>query len=140
MELYYSKVDKNKLLHIVRRYSSIVLQETQRVELIPSNNFIQCSALKMKSGVTFRPHRHIFKERTYEQQIAQESWVILKGKVKCIFYDIDDTILATPILTQGDISFTLEGGHTYEIIEDAYVYEMKTGPYEGQVFDKTFIG
>lgn len=56
-------------------------------------------------------------------------------------YDIDNkTILATPILEAGDASFTLYGGHTYEILEEnTIVYEYKTGPYEGQELDKRFI-
>ena len=57
-----------------------------------------------------------------------------------IGFDIDDTVLATPILKPGDASFTLEGGHNYVILEDdTVVYEYKTGPYEGQKLDKTFI-
>ena len=48
---------------------------------------------------------------------------------------------AEPILKPGDASFTLEGGHNYLILEDnTLVYEYKTGPYEGQALDKTFIG
>jgi hypothetical protein len=58
---------------------------------------------------------------------------LYQGSVKCIFYDIDDSIIATPILKAGDASFTLYGGHTYQILEDdTIVYEYKTGPYEGQ--------
>jgi hypothetical protein len=94
----------------------------------------------MEKGKTFRPHKHIVKERHYFKQIAQESWVVIKGSVKCIFYDIDDSIIAEEILNQGDASFTLYGGHNYEILEDdTIVYEYKTGPYEGQKLDKTFI-
>jgi hypothetical protein len=94
----------------------------------------------MEKGKTFRPHKHIFKNRTRDV-IAQESWIVIQGKVKCIFYDLDDTILVEPILNPGDASFTLEGGHNYEILEDnTLVYEYKTGPYEGQALDKTFIG
>ena len=38
------------------------------------------------------------------------------------------------------MSFTLQGGHNYLILEDdTLVYEFKTGPYEGQEFDKKFI-
>ena len=104
------------------------------------NNFIQCAALKMPKDKTFPPHRHITKERTYAEQIAQESWVVITGKVRCILYDTDNTVIATPILEAGDASFTLYGGHTYEILEeDTIVYEYKTGPYEGQQLDKEFI-
>ena len=132
----YSKVNPGVLLHVINRLSDI----QGRKDIIPEENFIQCATLKLKKDKTFPPHKHITKNRTYENQIAQESWVVIKGKVKCIFYDIDDTIIATPILNAGDASFTLVGGHTYEILEDdTVVYEYKTGPYEGQKYDKVFI-
>ena len=136
MEKIYSKVEEGKLLHIINRLVEI----KGRQEVVPEDNFIQCATLKMEKDKTFPPHKHITKDRHYTEQIAQESWVVIKGSVKCIFYDIDDTIIATPILQAGDASFTLYGGHTYEILEDdTIVYEYKTGPYEGQVLDKTFI-
>ena len=136
MEKIYSKVDSGKLLHIINRIYDI----ENRTEIVPEDNFIQCATLRMERGKTFPPHKHITKSRTYDSQIAQESWIVIKGSVKCIFYDIDDTIIATPILRAGDASFTLYGGHTYEILEeDTIVYEYKTGPYEGQKLDKTFL-
>lgn len=136
IEKIYSKVDPDKVLHIVHRFN----ENSGRQDIVDANNFIQCSYLKMSEHTTFRPHRHIFKQRSYDNQIAQESWVVLRGSVKCIFYDLDNTIISTPILTFGDASFTLEGGHTYEILEnDTIVYEYKTGPYEGQALDKEFV-
>ena len=136
MEKIYSKVDPEKLLHIINRLDEI----NGRSEVVPENNFIQCATLKMEKNKTFPPHKHITKDRHYTEQIAQESWIVIKGSVKCILYDIDDQIIATPTLYSGDASFTLYGGHTYEILEeDTIVYEYKTGPYEGQSLDKTFI-
>jgi hypothetical protein len=136
MERIYSKIEPTKLLHIVNRMHGF----QGRKEVIPENNFLQCATLRMEKGKTFPPHKHITKDRRHRQQIAQESWVVIRGSVKCILYDLDDTILATPILKQGDASFTLYGGHTYEILEDdTLVYEYKTGPYEGQKLDKEFI-
>ena len=136
MEKIFSKKDTNKLLHIVIRKEDII---KGRIEVVPEDKFIQCAILNMDKGKTFRPHKHIWKERT-RNLIAQESWVVIQGSVKCIFYDIDDTIIAEPILNTGDSSFTLEGGHTYLILEDdTLVYEYKTGPYEGQSLDKTFL-
>ena len=136
MEKIYSKIDPNKLLHIIVRKKEIT---PGRQDIVSEDNFIQCSILNMEKGKTFKPHKHIWKERT-RNVIAQESWIVIQGSVKCIFYDIDDQILATPILYPGDASFTLEGGHNYEILEnDTLVYEYKTGPYEGQQLDKQFI-
>ena len=55
-------------------------------------------------------------------------------------YDLDDTVIETPILYSGDCSMTFQGGHNYEILEeDTIVYEYKTGPYKGQENDKEFI-
>jgi len=136
MEKFYSKVD-GRLLHVINRLEDI----KGRDDIIPEDNFIQCATLKMPKDKTFPPHKHITKDRHYPEQIAQESWVVIKGKVRCILYDLDDTIMCNDIILEaGDASFTLYGGHTYEILEDdTVVYEYKTGPYEGQKLDKTFI-
>ena len=132
----YSKINPNKLLHVIVRKEDM---KPGRKDIIPEDHFIQCSHLNMEKGKTFKPHRHIFKNRTRDV-IAQESWVVIQGKVKCIFYDLDNSILMEPILESGDASFTLEGGHNYEILEDnTLVYEYKTGPYEGQKLDKIFL-
>jgi hypothetical protein len=136
MKKIYSKIKPDKLLHIINYLSDI----DNRTDVVPSNHFIQCATLKMQKGKTFSPHKHITKDRHYPEQIAQESWVVIRGSVKCILYDIDDTVIIEPILKAGDASFTLYGGHTYEILENnTIVYEYKTGPYEGQSLDKEFI-
>jgi hypothetical protein len=136
MEKIYSNINRDKLLHVIYRVEDF----EGRQDIIPEENFIQCATLKMDNGKTFPTHKHIKKSRSYDEKIAQESWVVIRGKVKCLFYDLDDTLLVTPILNPGDASFTLEGGHTYEILEDdTLVYEYKTGPYEGQKNDKVFL-
>ena len=132
----FSNIQPDKLLHIIVKKEDLT---PGRTEVVQENNFIQCALLNMEKGKTFKPHRHIWKKRTRDI-IAQESWVVIQGKVKYIFYDLDNTIISTPILNPGDASFTLEGGHTYEILEeDTLVYDYKTGPYEGQKLDKKFI-
>jgi len=132
----YSKVEPDKLLHIVVKKEDL---KPGRTEVVSEEHFIQCALLNMENGKTFKPHKHIWKNRTRDV-IAQESWIVIQGKVKCTFFDIDDNIIAEPILEPGDASFTLEGGHTYTILEDdTLVYEYKTGPYEGQKLDKVFI-
>ena len=136
MQKIFSKTHPNKLLHIIVRKQDAI---NGRIDLIPPNNFIQCSIMKLENNKTFRPHKHLWKPRKRDI-IAQESWLVIQGRVKCHFYDLDDTLIEEPILEPGDASFTLEGGHNYTILEeDTLVYEYKTGPYEGQELDKTFI-
>ena len=140
MKKIYSKVEPDKLLHIIHKSDEFhTIEDGHRRDVVGADEFIQLSALNMDSGHTFKPHKHIWKPGE-EKCIAQESWVIIKGSVECIFYDLDDTILEKPILYPGDCSVTLGGGHTYRILEDdTLVYEYKTGPYEGQELDKEFI-
>ena len=136
MEKIFSKIN-NQLLHQIVRLSDIV---PGRINLSDDEKYIQCAALNLPKGTTFKPHKHNIIPRHDDQYIPQESWCVIKGKVQCIFYDIDDTIIAEPILSAGDASFTFAGGHNYLILEDdTFVYEYKTGPYYGQKIDKTFI-
>lgn len=135
MEKIYSRVQPETLLHIVVRQSDF---KSGRQDIIEPDQFIQCSILQLNQGHTFRPHKHNWRTRTWDI-IAQESWHIVRGRVKCLFYDLDDKLLSEPILNEGDSSFTLEGGHTYLILEDSEILEYKTGKYEGQKIDKTFI-
>ena len=140
MQLIYSNIDKNKLLHIIHKADEFyTIEEGHRRDVVGADEFIQLSALNMDKGHTFKPHKHIWKPGEKEC-IAQESWVVIKGSVECIFFDLDDKILDKPVLYPGDCSVTLGGGHTYRILEDdTLVYEYKTGPYKGVENDKEFL-
>ena len=135
MKKIYSRVDKEKLLHIILRKDDI---KTQRLNVIDDEEFLQLAAMRLPFGKTFLPHKHVYCEKT--TTIAQESWVVIEGSVKAILYDLDDKIIYEPILYAGDVSITLRGGHNYEILqEDTLVYEYKTGPYLGIELDKEII-
>lgn len=132
----YSKIDPTKLLHIVAKVEDF----QNRVDVAPADQFLQMAKIRLPNGKMFRPHQHIWKTPSYNETIAQESWVIIQGSVKIYYYDTDGTLLLTDLFSVGDVSMTFEGGHKYEIMEDdTIVYEFKTGPYRGIENDKTFI-
>jgi hypothetical protein len=134
MEKIYSRIQSGVLLHLVYRMDEI----KGRTNISPDEEFLQLASIKMQKGQTFKAHKHITVEKV--TNIAQESWLVIKGSVKCIFYDLDDTIISEPVLLPGDCSMTFRGGHNYLILEDdTIVYEYKTGPYLGQEFDKVFL-
>lgn len=137
MYYIYSKVCDGKLLHLINRFDEI----TDRNNIAPDDEFLQLATLRMDSGKTFKPHKHIWKSVPgVDQVIAQESWVVIQGSVRIYMYDINDQFLESCVLMRGDCSMTFEGGHTYEILEDdTVVYEYKTGPYQGIELDKVFI-
>ena len=136
MKKIISKVEPGKLLHIINRFDEI----EGRTDVAPEDQFIQLATLRMEKGKTFRPHKHIWKPAAKLEVIAQESWVVIQGSVKIFMYDLNDKLIGTEIINQGDCSMTFEGGHTYEILEeDTIVYEYKTGPYTGIENDKVFL-
>lgn len=136
MEKIYSKVEPDKLLHIIHRLSD---NTEVRRDLSDPKESLQIATLCLQEGKSFFPHKHIFKKGP-ENIIAQESWIILQGKVKCILYDLNDAIVAERILDAGDSSITFYGGHNYECLENnSRIIEVKTGPYEGIELDKVKI-
>jgi len=126
-------------IHYIIKFSEDGLQPDERKNVIASKNFLQLSIMKFNNGKTFKAHKHVYKNFS-SKIIAQESWIVLKGAAKAVFYDVDGTFLQEEILNTLDCSITLEGGHNYEIIEDdSIIYEYKSGPYLGQTLDKEFI-
>ena len=143
MKLIYSKVTPSKLLHLIHSLEDIESLSTDkglaRINVAPVEELLQLATLKMDKGRTFEPHKHIYKEGE-KKVIAQESWIVIKGKVKVIMYDLDDTIIDEAILKAGDCSMTFVAGHNYIIQEDnTIVYEYKTGPYKGIKNDKVLL-
>lgn len=125
----------DKLLHIINRVEDI----SGRTDIIPKAEFLQLATLKLKKNVTFRPHKHIYRQ-VPDFAIAQEALIVLKGKVEVTLYDVDDTVILKEVLTPGDVSVTLRSGHTFTVLEDnTIVIETKNGPYYGQDLDKVFI-
>ena len=132
----YSKVDPDILLHMIVRKQDI---QQGRMDIVDQSEFIQCATLRLPKDTTFKPHKHRYNVR-HQAYIPQESWVVIRGCVKVMFYDIDNKLIHTDIIEAGEASFTLRGGHNYYIMQDdTLVYEYKTGPYLGQQLDKVFI-
>jgi hypothetical protein len=131
----YSRVEPSLLLHIIHTMDDIT---EQRVDHVPATESLQMASFKLPFGKTFAPHKHISKEQVISY--PQESWTVLSGKVKCVLYDINDQVIAEPVLNTGDCSISLYGGHTYVSLEEGTkVREFKVGPYLGQRKDKIMI-
>ncbi len=68
--------------------------------------------------------------------LTQEVLFIKSGQVKVNFYSIKKVYLESKVLNQGDVILLAQGGHGFEIIQDAEIIEVKQGPYSGDI-DKT---
>ncbi len=127
------------LCHKVIHFDALQRGEYRR-DISLASEFLQLGVIVGPQGKDFRAHIHLERTVAHERFIAQESWVIIRGKVRANFYDEGGRFLISHDLAEGDLSITFRGGHGYQLLEDSVVYEFKTGPYLGQTIDKKFIG
>ena len=132
----YSKLDPKLLLHQINRQEDI---PAGKMQLSDPKEFLQIGTMVLEQGETIPAHKHTWKAGE-SRTITQESWIIIRGSIKGIFYDTDDQILAEEILYPGDCAITYQGGHSLINLEaDTAFYEIKTGPYLGREQDKIAI-
>ena len=104
-----------------------------RANASDDNKILQVSLLNLSAGRTVLPHRHLPVERCTVGTV--ETWVVISGTVRATVFDIDKTQLASLELEAGQCMTLYQGGHSFETISDAVVYEIKNGPYYGPTAD-----
>jgi len=104
-----------------------------RVNAGDDSKILQVSLLNLSAGRMVSPHRHLPVNRVTVGTV--ETWVVISGTVRATVFDIDKTQLATLELAAGQCMTLYQGGHSFETISDAVVYEIKNGPYFGPTAD-----
>ncbi len=94
----------------------------------------QLGYLKHPKGKIIKPHVHNFVSR--EIHNTNEVLFIKKGRIKVDFYDAQQSYLTNRLLEEGDVILLITGGHGFEVIEDVEMFEVKQGPFAGDI-DKT---
>ena len=136
MKKIYSKIKKNKILHIFFRPT----KKNLRINISDEDQFLQLCYLNYDRNKKFRGHKHFWKKNIKNKIIVQESWLLIKGLARVYYYDLDDKFISSKTLKPGDISITYAGGHKLKILkDDTSIYEHKTGPYEGQKKDLIYL-
>lgn len=135
MKKIFSEVEKSLLLLTFSKKNDI---SEERLDLSPEEEFLQVSSKKLMKGTIFAPHKHLELERNINN--TQEAWIIMSGKIRASFYDLDDSLILKEEFAEGDCIVSFRAGHGFEVLEDNTVlYEVKNGPYFGQKVDKKFI-
>lgn len=105
---------------------------------IPGKNFISSKEDYLQVGYMNLPKwekiiPHFHKEFLREIKKTQEVLYIISGKVRVSLY-VDKNKVDEAIIEGGDLIVLLDGGHGFEILEEANFIEIKQGPYTD--FDK----
>ena len=86
----------------------------KRQNICDEKEFLQISPLTLGLNQTFKPHIHKWNYTKINKRIAKESWIVIRGKVKAFYYDLDQKFLCSKIINEGDITVTFRGGHNYK--------------------------
>ncbi|WP_034445946.1 hypothetical protein [Butyrivibrio sp. AE2032] len=100
----------------------------------PDDYSQQLAYMHHDAGHVILPHVH--NEVKREVLFTKEVLVIRKGKLRCDFYTDDHEYIKSIVLEAGDVILLASGGHGFECLEETEMYEIKQGPYAGEM-DKT---
>jgi hypothetical protein len=104
-------------------------------------HFFTSNDASLQLGYMNYPHEKIIEPHIHnpvlrEIQYTQEVLFIRKGKLRVDFYDDERQFLESRVLNAGDVILLSTGGHGFEVLEDIEMFEVKQGPYAGNL-DKT---
>jgi hypothetical protein len=97
--------------------------------------YIQVGTWNYSSGKELAAHMHNQVQRTIFH--TQEVLYIKQGKILASVLDMNDELIQTMEIKEGEIIILLNGGHGYKVLEDnTLVLEIKNGPYLGAEIDR----
>jgi len=94
----------------------------------------QVAYMKHPQGHKIAPHIHNIMTR--QVLYTQEVLVIRYGKIKVNLYDSNKEFICDRVLCSGDLILLCGGGHSFEMLEETAMVEVKQGPFTGEG-DKT---
>jgi len=94
----------------------------------------QFAYMKHPKGKIIQAHIHNPVKR--EVHYTKEVLFIKKGSLRVDFYDDCKNYLESRVLSTGDVILLSTGGHGFTVMEDLEMFEVKQGPYAGDL-DKT---
>lgn len=104
--------------------------------LTPPDYPLQVGVIERKCGYVFRAHIH--RDMRYDVNTTQEFLYVERGRLKAKVYDAAWKVICETELRAGDFFLSVAGGHSFDVLEDARLIEVKQGPYPGDSYAKRF--
>jgi len=132
MEKIFSAVDPSMLLHVIMNTAAV---SSDRVDLSPSEEFLQLSVVPLKAGRGVKPHRAVPRSLGGDGPVP-ESWIVMRGAIDVSLFDLDGSLLKSATLSAGWLLVTFRGGHGFSAVaDDTTIIECKLGPYIGRDYE-----
>jgi hypothetical protein len=106
--------------------------------LSPQDSPLQLGFMRHPAGKIVDAHVHNKVERRITS--TAEAIFVQSGEVRVDFYDDDKRYLESRTLVGGDVTLLLGGGHGLVVLEDSMMFEVKQGPYLGELDKVRFKG
>eukprot|EP00944_MAST-04C_sp_MAST-4C-sp1_P004378 g4378.t1 len=124
---FINVTDSNgKLLACIIRSS---FEPTKTTFISPSETNPQYGIIAYKKNHEIPRHYHNPIQRT--PLGTPETLVVRKGSISAVIYDDEQNMVNTFVLNANDIIVLIAGGHGFTFLEDAWLFEVKQGPYAG---------
>jgi hypothetical protein len=128
----FSAIDSSILLHVIMNTAAV---SSERIDLSPSEEFLQLSVVPLTTGRGVKPHRALARPLGGHGQV-QESWIVMRGAIDVSLYDTDGSFLKSATLPAGWLLVTFRGGHGFSTVDEpTTIIECKLGPYVGRDYE-----
>lgn len=132
-------VDDAMLLAIVVRRSFHLERDSNNrgVHFITgADEALQVGAITHPAGHVVAPHIHLTAPRWTRR--TQEVLIVRRGRIRANFYTDRGRQVCSRIIEAGDLIILVSGGHGFEMLEEAEMFEVKNGPYLGEADKRRF--
>ena len=99
--------------------------------LTPDSLSQQLAYMSYPKGKVIQSHIHNKITRTITDTL--EVLYLKKGKLLVRFYDDNKKFIKKLTLKSGDLILLISGGHGFEVLEEIEMFEIKQGPYLGEL-------
>ncbi len=103
------------------------LQQNDKEFHTSNEQSFQLGTFNLQKGEKLERHVHLENERTIYN--TSEVILVTKGKLLVEIFDKNKNFISEQIINAGELILFLQGGHSFEILDDAKFIEIKQGPY-----------
>ena len=96
----------------------------------PPNFSQQLACMTHPEGKKIEPHVHNLVSR--QVLYTQEVLFVRKGRLKVDLFTSTKKFISSHVLEAGDVILLCGGGHSFEMLEETSMIEVKQGPYAGE--------
>lgn len=125
--------NKNKLIGYLFN-----IQNISKTAFVTSDDKeMQLGFHSYKKNTTLDAHLHLEIKR--ETINTSEFIQVVKGRMKVDIYDEESVLCSSHLMRDGDCLLQFQGGHSFTMEDEVIMFELKQGPYLGNLMDKVKI-